>query len=79
MWSDSTLMYDAGCPHSPPGSVTEYSPKGPTKKHVHFELTQDLGYTLPLPDDLACYLGDPTDEWTNGPQLPDPLDTSSPR
>ena len=64
-WPDSTLMHSTECPHSPPGSVTECSTQGPTKKQVCFDLTKDLGDTLPLPNDLAHFLGDTTDEQIN--------------
>ena len=73
MWPDSALTHSEGCPHSPPGSVTECLPQGPTKKQVHFDLTKDLGDMLPLPDDLTCFLGDTTDEQIDTPHPPAPL------
>ena len=77
MWPDSTLMQTTGCPHSPPGSVMECLPQGPKKKQVCFEPTKGLDNTLPLPNDLAYFLEDPTDEQTNASHLPAPSVTSS--
>ena len=48
-----------------------------TKKQVHFNLTEDLADITPLPADLACFLGDPNDEQTDGSCPPIPLVTSS--
>ena len=76
-WPDSTLMDATECPHSPPGSVMEYLPQGPPKKQVCFNLTEDLGDTPPLSNDLVPFLGDPTDEWNEAPCPPAPLVTSS--
>ena len=58
MWPDSALIHTAGCPHSPPGSVTECLPQGPAKKQVYFDLTEDLGDTQPLPNHLVHILED---------------------
>ena len=79
MWPDCALMHATGCSHSLPGPVMECLPWGHTKKQVHFNLTEDLGGTLPLPDDLAHFLEDPTGEWTDAAHPPSPLTTSSPR
>ena len=77
MWPGSTLIHATGCLHSPPGSVRVCLSQGPTKKQVCFNLTKDLDKTLPLPADLACFLGDVTDEWIDGPCPPAPLSLSS--
>ena len=58
MQPDSTLMHTTGCPHSPPGSVTECLPQGPAKKQFSFDLTKDLGDTPLLPNDLAGFFRD---------------------
>ena len=78
MQPDSTLMYATRCLHSPPGSATECSPQEPARKQVHFDLTDDLGDTLPLPANLACFLGDATNEQFNVPCPPAPSTISSP-
>ena len=70
MQSDSALIHATGCPHSPSGSVTECLPQSPAKKQVHFNLTRDLGNTPPLPNDLACFFGDTTDEQIDAPCPP---------
>ena len=53
------------------------SPQGPARKHVCFDLTEDLGDTLPLPIDLAYLLGDAIDEWIDAPCPPAPSAMSS--
>ena len=70
---DRALMHATGCPHSPPGSVTECLPQGPMRKQVHCNLTKDLDDTLPLPADLAHFLGDATDEHIDASCPPAPL------
>ena len=79
MQPDSAPMHTTGCPHSLPESATEFLPQGLTRKQVCFNLTEDLGDTLPSPADLAHFLGDDTDEWMYGLCPPALSAMSSPR
>ena len=65
-------------PHSPPGSATECSTPGSPKKQVCFDLTKDLGDTLPLLAGLAHSLGGTTDEWIDAPCPPASSTMNSP-
>ena len=49
------------------------------RKQVQFELGDDLGDSLPLPADLASFLGGATDELPNTPHPPAPSTRSSMR
>ena len=46
---------------------------GPHKETGVFWPYKDLGDTLLLPTDLACFLGDASDEWIDTPHPPTPL------
>ena len=54
-------------------------PQGPTKKQVHFNLTEDLGNTPPLSPDLAHFLGHITDKQIDAAHPPVPSSMSFPR
>ena len=77
MWLDSTPMHATGC-LIPCQDQPQCSPQGPTRKQVCSDLINDLGDKLPLPTDLAHFLGDTTDERINAPHPPALSTTSSP-